>query len=371
MKIEQITEATYENLEVLKELAKITYEHIADSGGIRDGEIKTFGLSQIPEFTELYKQYQDHPKFSEVFQIMETTEIKIVDDPEYEDAYYGKNPPYGGYWSSRDNLIVIFSFNTRRITKALVHEFRHLFQSVLYGKYADGPIAHKEKYESRQIELDATWHDIIGEYDVSDFSYDPEDYANTVMDEMNHVKNLSPKMNQHYKRKTLKYFTDYINKILIGKLNQILAKNKKYLEKYPPLTQEELVDELNSIVDNTISDLNNYSESEMGLSLTTNQTNYFKNKSRKELTAALRPVMQQIKTKQYIKKYEPVWEQIVNNTVDSNLNIKNYHSYMDKVLNKLVALDDIFNAKTSVGTKVLQYFYDKTNQLLFDISLQK
>lgn len=366
----KINEATYENIKVLKELANIIVNHTQ----IPQDNINTIYLSQIPQFTQLYNQYIN-TKFKTAFQIMETTEIIFINDPNYNDKYFGKNTNYGGYWSSTDNQIVIFLYNnitnTNNLIKVLIHELRHLFQTALYGDYANSIIAHKPKYESRPIELDATWHDIIGNTIIEYYYGVPTEYADHILYDMKKIKSLSPKIEKHYYRKTLKYYATHINEIINDEFLSIIKKQSTYLNKWPPLTIQEANQEIQTLISDLINQLNQYTINTFNTNLNQKQIITYKEKAKKYLSKTLKPHKEKIKTKELIKQITPEWENIISNIIDNNITTKNFTTYHNQILSNLLKNNKILNDTNSPIIKnTLQYFYDKTNQLLWDIALE-
>lgn len=89
----------------------------------------------------------------------------------------------------------------------ILHELRHHFQTYLYpGYFALTRDTHDGKYRTDPIEIDAAWHHHLSEIEASQFETATA-YADAVMASFGAYKDLTPQRHQHYRRKTIQYWT--------------------------------------------------------------------------------------------------------------------------------------------------------------------
>jgi hypothetical protein len=88
----------------------------------------------------------------------------------------------------------------------ILHEIRHMFQSVMYKNYFYG--GRDDDYKKSPIEIDAAWVHHLEDYNIDDFTT-AESYANVVMSSFAGYKNLTPKEQEHFRRKTIRYYQDH------------------------------------------------------------------------------------------------------------------------------------------------------------------
>lgn len=242
-----LTEASVENIRVLKQLTNAIWSSLPE---IPNDTVKDIYLSQLPGFNRIYKAYEGHDKFAKPFQIMETTQLRIVNDENYQDKYYDQKQNVWGYHSSSDNLLLIWMSNIRKQTYAveasskstLVHELRHLFQHALYPKYFNSRQAFTKPYEKQQIEIDAVWSQILGqEIDVEDYRDYPREFVQEVMDRLMNTKQLSDSEVQHYSRKTLKYFRQFFDENTEAEWRRIVNMWGKEIKQHSDYSVENFV----------------------------------------------------------------------------------------------------------------------------------
>jgi hypothetical protein len=299
MKIKQITENSYENLTILSELADIILDNTPE---IPYGTNKILYLQQLRkqfQFHNIYVKYENNEKVKKPLQKLQSTIIKYVNDPNYVDPYYGKKPNYGGYYSDDLNTIVVFLYHITNDkdfnkinnshyekTKAiLIHELRHLFQYSQYPEYFNNKKAYNHPYDSRHIELDASWSDIVGNIPKDDifnsFNNLPE-LADEVISKLSYIKKLSPKLKKHYKIKTIKYFSETLTKTINEKFSKIAANHTmRIINDMPP--KEYINDEIDITVEEIINELNHYIEYNIGKHLNQKQISIYKSRAKKSL----------------------------------------------------------------------------------------
>ena len=273
-----IDEATAENIEVIRELAEIVANAMPETPAGKSTEIY---MSQVRNFDNLYKKYQDNEKFKKAFQVMETTKIQFINDPAYIDKYYKNDiDKYGGYFSFNDNLILVVLFNRKTtqwdysqgIKNTLIHEFRHLFQHASYSKYFSSGAAYKKPYEERHVELDATWSDLVGSNGPEGMQGFESDYADLIMDRMNSIKRLSPKLADHYRKKTIKYSQEFYMHVINLKLKRLMKSHDKI---------DALSYRMGDWIGDLMGNIENIYEHELSRNLTVKEDSYYRQFLRK------------------------------------------------------------------------------------------
>lgn len=95
------------------------------------------------------------------------------------------------------------------ISSILRHELTHLMQSVDFEDYYYSKKFQKYPYHERNIEIDAYWRQAILDFPPNK-KYTPANYGMSVMDHLKTLVKFTPKQKQHFYRKTLRYYYDYM-----------------------------------------------------------------------------------------------------------------------------------------------------------------
>lgn len=378
MRIFQILEATYENLSVLEKLTNVI---LKNTPVIPKNSVKSFYVAGMNGFDQIYKEYENNEKFKRAFSTLETTRVTYVNDPEYDDPYYGKNAKWGGYHDGVRNHIVVFAYNysftsrdvepesyafRHKISKTLVHELRHLFQYAIYPNYFHSRKAFHLPYEERNIEVDASWSDILGSLhrdEIINGASEPKEFTDYVMNELKRLKRLSPSVEKHYRRKTIAYLNDYISKDINNKLEELLDSQKRYYQSHFPLDIE---DEIKFIIDDVIFQLQRHATHNLNKPLNEKQLQVYRKKIRSVLQQLFSPQKREKKIKEYIAKYEDQWREILENylgsTGDKSLNV---YSSASEVAHRLESANREFfytENKTlqDIAHEVRKYFYKRS-----------
>jgi hypothetical protein len=285
MKIFEIVEASFDNIEFVRELAHLIVSRaLLDS--VERGTNRKIVVGSVPGFDEFYKRYSEEPKLERTLHELTTTEILFVNDPDYEDPHYGNPAAVGGYHDANNNLIVVFIYNRgietyywtqlkKQIEVTLVHEFRHLVQSTQYGKYYNSPDSRRHSYQTRHIELDATWTDLVTTNPPKGYQGMPGAYADVILAYMKQIKELDPKREKLYRRKTIAYASTYFKEKINRRWQTALkkAKEKKYFA-------NNSTDFINWLLD----DLNNYVVQHLGRPLTKKELSAYQADARRAYT---------------------------------------------------------------------------------------
>lgn len=334
-------------------------------------------------FDKIYQEYKNHPKFNKAFEKLETTIIKYINNPQYNDPHYGTNAKWGGYYDSNNNLIAVFVYNLipigqnlninyifqkTKITQVLIHELRHLFQYNIYPEYFTSNKAYKHPYDTRHIELDASWSDIVGKINKDTIFNNINhinDLTNEIIQDLKNIKKLSPKLENHYKIKTIKYFTNIITQTIDNKFSEILTQKINLIQTIPP--QEEYIDqEIKELTTETISELENYIKYNIGKKLNTKQIQEYKRKARRTIIKHIEPIKINKKIKNYINDIYPQWNNIIENYLDNN-DIQNINLYKAAtiIINELMNKNKkLFYSSNKISDKLRKHFFQKSVDLL-------
>jgi hypothetical protein len=148
-----------------------------------------------------------------------------------------------------------------------------LFQHSTYPKYFNSQAAFKKPYEEQHIELDATWSDLIGSTSPEGMQGAESEYADEIMNSMSSIKKLSPKLADHYRKKTIKYAREFF-------MHNIEVKWKKILQYYnDPINPE--VYSMNDWTHDVLGQVYKLYDYELGRYLTTKEEAYYRNLLRK------------------------------------------------------------------------------------------
>jgi hypothetical protein len=91
----------------------------------------------------------------------------------------------------------------------VLHELRHMMQSTSYEKYyyGKGNDQAETSYKTSPIEIDAAWNHHLQDFDPKQFPTGNA-YADAVMASFANYKTLSPEWQNHYRRKTIRYWME-------------------------------------------------------------------------------------------------------------------------------------------------------------------
>lgn len=361
--IDILDEATAENIKVVRELADIVAAAMPDTP--RGSNTKLY-MSQVQNFDNLYKKYEDNEKFKKAFQFMETTEIQFINDPAYIDKYYENEiDKYGGYFSKVDNLILVVLFNRREIgiyetvKNTLIHEFRHLFQHAEYAKYFDSAAAYKKPYEERHIELDATWSDLVGSDTPEGMQGAETEYADSIMARMTSIKRLNPKLLDHYRKKTIKYAKEFF-------MHNIDLKIKRLLKQYNKIDVS--MYSMPQWLTDLQGDIYYIYEYELGRLLTPREDSYYKQFLRKWFMDHSVESRTKKRTADVQSKLFPAWSREVSN---------NSEDVRDPAVSKITAASKIVDgmdkdiramSRTTDEYKDLVDYFNKYSMERIDVS---
>jgi len=216
-----LTEATSTNVKILRELTRMILNKVPRSLEriSPNEEPYSFYGSEL----DLSKLKEDHVDLLAFFLHFEKTKIIFNTYSTYKD--------YLGVYDSDKNEMEIAVDNIYRnngfydnfvldkkstneggIVVTIYHELRHIMQHKDYSKYFSSESARQRPYSEREIEIDAVWNSLVAawhpEFDVSsgDRKKSPMPFVNKVMDSLSKIKSLSPKQQEHYRKKTIKFY---------------------------------------------------------------------------------------------------------------------------------------------------------------------
>lgn len=212
MRINQITEATNVNMNIIQQLTNMVLDKLPDKIGESTHER---GLTIRINTDELKEKY---PKFKDFFEYIDQTRFLFLNSIKYESS------KVKGFYSPTSNVIGVnvsgikgmyYQYSKEHLLKkdenifgiygVLYHELRHVMQHKDYPDYFKKDV-ETDDYRKKDTEIDAMWYNIIGSYNIKRFK--PKAFANRVMDDLERNRDLTPKQFDHYYKKTLKYYTD-------------------------------------------------------------------------------------------------------------------------------------------------------------------
>jgi hypothetical protein len=362
----KLNEASIENIRVIKQLTNAIWSSLPD---VPEGTVKDVYLSRLSGFNRIYNMYNDNEKFIKPFSIMETTKLRIVNDPNYKDPYYSTARGIWGYHSSNDNLLLVWMSNIRAHTKGhqldthlrstLAHEIRHLFQNALYPKYFNSTQAFKKSYESQQIEIDAVWSQLLSsEIDVENYNGHPADFIEEVMGQLMSRKKLSDKEIQHYSRKTMKYYRQFFDENTETEWRRLIATWGKEVQKHSNYTVDDFLNDV-------VTELDDYLEYKINNPKIKQQVlNYYAAETRKaykQLSAAPR---QERKKSSVIEKLMPLWQDLVEHYRDEwfDPNISSVKLTAQILSNMSNSMDQAAGNNYELRSKLAAWFGNMTRE---------
>jgi ribosomal protein S18 acetylase RimI-like enzyme len=219
MRLSDLFESTTGNMEILKDVVDVIISKLPatfESGSVThiDGESLPLNI--------LEKKYKKNPKHL-------TFLNKIKDMTFVFTNAIPKNKKTLGFFMSALDLILIhlsifMKSNTTMLLRdvlemsngntfrgILLHELRHVFQSIDYPDYMYSDNRHaltlqQDGYSIDPIELDAAWFHHLQDYNIEEYVDTPHGYVRDVMQSFSGYKKLSKKQFEHYKRKTAVYY---------------------------------------------------------------------------------------------------------------------------------------------------------------------
>jgi hypothetical protein len=367
-----VHEATVENIDILKKLAKAIWK---DLPRVSHGETRIFRISQLPSFESIYQQYRDHKKFARVFDRLKDYQIHVVNNNRYFDYQYGDDPDILGYHSAKYKMLLIWLSNinrhfpgvdtTEHAVSTLIHELRHLFQHALYPRYMSSLKAIRKPYEEQDIEIDATWSQILGSVITVDYyADDASKFADIVMQTLTTEKKLNAKQLKHYRIKTIKFHQQFFSK-------KIENAWKEIVDDWESLATDHSVNKtnMNNWVYQVTSDLRDYIINNVhDTKLRQPLINYYRQMSIREYKRITAPTRQSNRTDKSIMQLMPAWRNIVSQMQaewhDPNTNTL-------KLMNRIIQrLDPYISRATNndqqLSTTIRQWFVRWTKQKIID-----
>jgi len=399
MKISHITEATYENVSIIKDIIDFIIYHMPNS--IPENSTYSFGYfarggdsgndwlltsdnSKIPSIKELIEENKDNPKIKFALEALLWTTITFHNTEKYLNyKHYGeyRHTPIHIFVSriqeSTREFIVKYDSDTntypsmynQRVFRTLFHELRHFFQDHTYpnylrskDSYIDKKTGKEREWGTRQVEWDAKWSDIIYSYEPAENS-NINHYIEDVMIEFLAWVNISDKIKDHYKKKTAAYYINFYRK-------QVESVWNKTLKSMEPNILKGYYDR-NETVELVLDELTWYYSGKSG-EIPNAIKNYYKIKTIKYFEKLTVPLKQKKKLDSEISKYYDEWSKYVNDFVYSNsARIKDVNTYAasSAIVNRLMDNHpDFFYSKNKsiyeLSHSVNKHYYSKTVELI-------
>jgi len=372
MRIMQITEDTYENVSIIEDVVDYimntmpdvipensTYEY---SYFDKNGELKKPSSPEIKSIAELIEENKDNKKIKNTLQQLVNNRIIFHNTEKYlnhnasGDYSWGPINIYVSTIQKSTREFVLNgneenwpSFKRSKMIQVLFHEIRHFFQDRDYPTYMRGQQSADtiRPWSERQIEWDAKWSDIIYGYSPNEFT-NPKDYAEAVMDEFKRWVKILPKVEQHYYRKTIAYYLNWVRKTLEKQWQKIIKASDQYIINGNYTRQE--------LVDYVLEDLTWYINNGTGI-IPPAVKQYFKMKTIKYYEEKTKPLKSKNKLNQYIEKYKQEYSEILQNFLDAN--------------QRRIADINTYGAASGIVNKLMDnnpdFFYTK-NKAMYEIS---
>jgi hypothetical protein len=236
MLINQITESTIDNLNLLKQIADIIIDHLPDTIKKEDEFILT-GYELMDDIMPIFEKYKNTKYKNSIVKVV-STDYRISNKEEYmfkTKGYYAASKSIiginlSGILNNSINLTKEKIKQNKIIASVIIHELRHLFQFSEYPEFYKKDLKidnsglekvspekindelkkrKEEKYRKMKIEIDAAWTHMLNQFDDGKNSVDV--FVKRVMDELKYYKDLTPKQIEHYRRKTARYYFDKRN----------------------------------------------------------------------------------------------------------------------------------------------------------------
>jgi hypothetical protein len=383
MKTTQITEDTYENISIIEDIvdyilstmpdtipenSTYKYGYFARGGNSGNDWLQKPPSAEIKSIKELIEENKNNPKIKESLDRLIFNQINFHNTEEYlKHNAYGDYSwgPINIYVSRMQNSTRTFVINSNedygypsmahsKMVRTLFHEIRHFFQDTQYSSYlrkADRDLNKKtgetRPWGERQIEWDAKWSDTLYDINVEGFS-SATDYAGVVMEEFKRWVNLSPKVEQHYYRKTISYYLNWVRKQLEKQWQKIVKASDQYITNGMYTRQD--------LVDYVLEDLTWYTNNSTGI-IPPAVKQYFKMKTIKYYEEKTKPLKTKNKLNQYIEKYKQEYSEILQNFLDAN--------------QRRIADINTYGAASGIVNKLMDnnpdFFYTK-NKAMYEIS---
>ncbi len=285
MKITELCEGVYDNIRSLKMMADYIVEN---SDEVKHGTFASIDLNLKNHDTPKFKMIADYLEKMNMLPTLEAfknLKIICVNDPEFNDRYYGTTHPKG-YYSPSENRIFIFFHssmvykrdvhikNSMDIYKTLIHELRHMVQFAMFKEFSIKDNMKSGDWSDKKIEWDSSFYDIIDSIGASEEDMFPMsdiyDLADEVIGLMNakliqHPPyiNLPKNIENHYFKKALNFYLE--------QRRQFLKNNWKKKVKFYVDVGIDIYD-LNEFLTDVLSGIKNYG-------LTDSEKKYFRQKT--------------------------------------------------------------------------------------------
>lgn len=393
MKATQITEDTYENISIIKNIvdyifstmpntipenSTYKYGYFARGGDNKNDWLQKSPSTEIKSISELREENKDNPKIKNALDRLVFNQIIF-----HNTEQYLQHNAYGDYsWGpiniyvsriqkSTKTFVINYSedygypsVGLTKMARTLFHEIRHFFQDNQYSKYMRDPKRDIDKqgntrsWSERQIEWDAKWSDTLYDIDVADY-HDAAGYVEEVMGEFKNWVKLPPKVEQHYYRKTIAYYLNSIRKQLENQWKKIVKTLDQYIID-GSYTQQEFIEYV-------LEDLSWYTNNRTGI-IPPAVNQYFKTKTIKYYKEKTKPLRDTNKLTQAIEKYKEEYNEIITKFLKYNadkIGDINAYSAASNVVDKLMDNNPDFfytkdKEKYKISHEVNKHYYKQT-----------
>jgi hypothetical protein len=241
----------------------------------------------------------------------------------------------------------------------------HKLNSKQKKRYRNKTIKLLKNYAERDIEIDATWSQILGSVITVDYyGDDASKFADLVMQTLTTERKLNAKQLKHYRTKTIKFHQQFFSKKIENAWKEIVDDWESLATDFP--IDKKNMDNWVYQVTGDLRDyiINNVHDTKLRQPL----MDYYRQMSIREYKRITAPTRQSNRINKLISQLMPAWQNIVGQ-MQAEWNDPNTNSL--KLMNKIIQqldpyIDKTTNNNQQLSTTVRQWFVRWTKQKIID-----
>jgi len=247
MKINQITEATIENMELLEELSEMILSLLPPDGVDTDSKLIISGTGLENAIRKIIGKFKEKNRervlyklayFDIVFKNYTSEIAKGYGYVDFNTEEIGVN--LARAFKSADFHSTPSIQSNKFVKSTLVHELRHMFQFTEYPKYFYKHATSDVNYTENKYEIDASWHHLLNENDPTKYRI-PKKYAEKILGDLMLQKKINDREYAHYYKKTINYYYIKNRTASVKSLTDIA---NQYYDYYNPANAKDFINEL-------------------------------------------------------------------------------------------------------------------------------